>query len=243
MNDRHSRRRHALAVAAVAVSSFLATSCHTAEPHRDINPDRVQPISIGVSQDSMEQKVMAEIYAQALLANDRSAAINVFSRASDTEQIDELIGGSSDLVIGCTGDLLTQGDPRAAAQLEGEVDASSGNPNDTQINAEVYEALMASLPGSVTASDQSGAQGCSHSSADLPQNIVPVFTKMVFNSEERGLISLYTKLVTTEDLQELVEQSRRGSVSEVVADWMGDIPAKPSSDKGSEQGFGPETQG
>lgn len=233
------RRQHVLAVMAVALSAALTVSCSPAEPHRDINPDRVKPVNIGVSQDSLEQKVLAEIYAQALIDNGRSVAITVFTNSGKTGQVDELVEGDSDLVIGCTGDLLAETDPVTAQEIAEGV-SDSVNPNDVQLNTDVYDSLMASLPGSVTATDQSGAQGCSDSATEkLPQNIVPVFTKTVFDDAERGMLAGYTKFITTEQLTELVENAEdSGSVTEAVSEWMSESHGLGQPETGPDDGIG-----
>lgn len=239
MTIRHHLRQHTLAVAVVALSSVALVSCSSAEPHRDINSDRIKPVNIGVSQNSLEQKVLAEIYAQALINNGRSASITVFSSTGPTGQVDELVEQDSDLVIGCTGDLLAQTDPVTAAELVEQAE-DPANPNDVTINTEVYDALMASLPAQVTATDQSGAQGCADSAASqLPQNIVPVFTKTVFDGAERGIIGGYTKFITTEILDELVDNAKQsGSVSEAVAQWMTESQVSGEVETGPDNGIG-----
>ena len=237
MTTRH--RQHVLAVAAVALASVAVASCSSAEPHRDINPDRVKPVNIGVSQNSVEQKVLAEIYAQALVNRGRSASITVFSAAGPTGQVDELVEEDSDLIIGCTGDLLAQTDPVTADEIA-EKASDSANPNDVSINTEVDDALMASLPAPVTATDPSGAQGCADSEApELPQNIVPVFTKTVFDGAERKIFDSYTKFITTELLTELVDNAREsGSVSEAVAQWMSEAELSGEVETGPDNGIG-----
>lgn len=239
MTTRHRRRQHVLAVAAVALASVAVASCSSAEPHRDINPDRVKPVNIGVSQNSLEQKVLAEIYAQALINRGRSASITVFSAAGPTGQVDELVEEDSDLIIGCTGDLLAQTAPVTADEIA-EKASDSANPNDVSINTEVYDALMASLPAQVTATDPSGAQGCADSEAsELPQNIVPVFTKTVFDGAERKIFDSYTKFITTELLTELVDNAREsGSVSEAVAQWMSEAELSGEVETGPDNGIG-----
>lgn len=228
MFDARPRKRHLprIAVAAtVAAATLFTASCTTAESSRKQVAERVRPISIAVEQDSLGQQVMGEIYAQALSSSERGASVDVIADAAEFDQIGALEANYADMIIGCTGDLLAQANPAEAEAILEEANSSGdeANPNDASLDVAVFEALMLSLPSDLNATDQSGAQGCWETPVpDLPQNIIPVFGAATFDRDELGLLDIYTKRITTQELEELIaEAERTGSAESVVAEWMG----------------------
>lgn len=231
----HSRRhlRRAIAGGFAVAAALTLTACTIAEPAAKSGAQRDATLRIAVDERSLGQQVMGEIYAQALSSSERGATVDVVSGSSDVNQMDQLRGAYADLIVACTGDLLSVVNPQRADEIQAEIAAADEDlsPNDVSVNVEVYESLMRSLPSTITATDQSGATGCSDTDVpELSQNILPVFRSGVLDRDEVGLLDIYTKRVTTEELEELVaEAERTASVESVVSEWMGNAETESGS--------------
>lgn len=243
-DPRPPKRHHPrVAVAAtVALATLTAVSCTSAESSSKPVLDRVSPISIAVEQNSLGQQIMGHIYAEALTDSERTASVDVIANGADFDQIGALEGNHADMIIGCTGDLLLQANPVEAEAILEDIDSPDGtggtdgtdgtaNPNDASLDVAVFEALMLSLPSELNATDQSGAQSCEDTTVpDLPQNIIPIFGAATFDRDELGVLDTFTKRMTTQELEELIEEAERtGSVESVVAEWMGSAESEAGS--------------
>lgn len=230
----HSRAPRLAALASVAVAGVVLTACSAAEPHRDLDPNRMQSVSIVVADEAPRQQIMGEIYARALGKADRQASVSVVNHEElDGRLVDAVASQRADFVVGCTGDLLLQTNPVRAREIIEEVEGTDTgrDPNNPSLNVEVFEAFRTSLPAGTMSIDPSGAEECKDSEvADvLPQQVLPVFRSALFSRDELTALDIYTKLITSEELDRLAaEAEQSGSTAEVVAGWMG------ANDPGSE---------
>lgn len=135
-------RSAALAAGALALSATLLTACSGGDPLDD--PDASQPaagdtIVIG-SQDYYSNEIIAEIYAQALEANDYDVD-RQFRIGQREVYLPEIEAGSIDLFPEYTGNLLQYFEPDAPER----------------VSDEVYSALQDAMPDGLRVLDQSPA--------------------------------------------------------------------------------------
>ncbi|AWB82149.1 hypothetical protein C3B44_07070 [Corynebacterium yudongzhengii] len=232
-------------LAGLALIATTLTGCAAAEPGREPAHASGRPVVIAVSDTSDKQQIMAEIYLRALARESRDAEVTVVDEGDHENQIESVASRTSDFIIGCTGDLLHQADPSRARDLVAEVESADTDTHahDPTVAIETFESFRRSLPGGVTATDQSGAEACEDSPVHgkLPQQVVPVFHSSLFDREELEALDYYTKLVTTQDLDEMAEKIDDGAtIPEVVTDWVGvaDTDSGELGDSDSDDGGG-----
>ncbi|WIM68579.1 hypothetical protein QP027_04080 [Corynebacterium breve] len=224
----HRKKHRALAVvAAITTASVVLVGC-SVEPLESPSTDhrRLQdePISISINSGSMEQMVLGEIYHQVLRAHGRSSSLAVATKPDEQNQINRLRELDANFVIGCTGNLLGNLNPTTAKEMRDEVGIVNMNTYEQiELSHEVYTEFVGSLPGDFMTIDPSPAVGCQGAPSDiLSQNIVPVFYKGLFDRGEINALNTITRILTTDELQRLVDRARRvGSASDVVAAWLG----------------------
>ncbi|GAB3939711.1 hypothetical protein [Corynebacterium tapiri] len=210
-------------------------ACAAQEPHGHISPESTRTVRISASEDDLTQQVLAEMYAQALSLQERDAEVVLVSRQR-SHSLESINDASTDFVVACSGDLLAQINPNSAEQVAAEADDSSGvvDPNDDDLIVATYEAAMASLPTHITSTDSSSAQGCTESPADsLPQSIMPVFRKSLFDRNELKLVTDLTKVVTNEELDRTVEKAQKTSAQQAVEAWFGSVSLATNADSQS----------
>ncbi|AJE32865.1 hypothetical protein B842_05070 [Corynebacterium humireducens NBRC 106098 = DSM 45392] len=209
-------------LAAVTLLAGLA-GCSTAEPGRSPDPDHERPVRILVSGHSPEQLILGQIYLQVLNEEGREADLISESTPQPLNRLARLREKEVDLVIGCTGNLLHRLDPVRAHELSAEIAAGKVEDPADQTHRE----FVGALPGSLTTTDPSSAQGCAEDVhlrqvPDLPESIVPVFSRDLFDREETAALAAVTRVLTTEEIASLIEElEKESSVSTVVAEWLG----------------------
>lgn len=213
--------RRILPLVTVAAVGGAFAGCTVEEPGRMKNPNHDRPVRIVVSAHSEERVVLGEIYLQVLQEAERPADLIIEARPHD--RLSLALEQSADLVVGCTGDFLRRLDPHRAVELAAEIAAGEvADPAD-----QTYREFIGALPGTLTAPDPSSAQACADDvettdAPDLPQSVVPVYQRDLFDREETAAVSGVTRALTTEDIETLVEDARaEGSVSAVVAEYLG----------------------
>lgn len=198
------------------VGALSLTACSNAEPGRGTNEDHTRAVRISVSANSPEQQVLGELYSQVLQETGRSTSLIIEDTPREGNRLELLYAAETDLIISCTGLMLHQLDPERAEELSGTID-----PHET------HREYMGALPAHLTAPDPSPAQGCSldvleQQVPDLPQSIIPVYRRDLFDRAELKAISSVTYTVTDEELEGLIETAGdRSSVSAAVEEWLG----------------------
>lgn len=210
------------ALAALTTATVLV-GCSTAEPGGKPNTDRDRTVRILVSANSPEQLILGEIYLQVLAEAGREAELVSESTPQHVDLLAKVRSQEADLVIGCTGTFLDRLDPVRARKLSAEIAADQfADPAD-----QTHREFVGALPGFMDTTHPSSAQGCAEDvllrkGPDLPESIVPVFSRDLFDREEIFTLTSITRKLTTQDIaslqQELEEES---SVSTVVAKWLG----------------------
>lgn len=221
---RRPARRLLAALALGATTALVA--CTTAEPAAPPNPVRTRPVDIFVNAHSQEQIVLGEVYHQTFQKLGRASTLNIVTESEGGTGLAELRGGPANFIIGCTGLFLHTIDPARARTLSEEIAAGEvADPAE-----ETWNEFVGSLHSTLTAPDPSPAQGCAEevfavAMPDLPQSIVPVYSRSLFNRAELKEITTVTRYLTTGELQELIEETRQeSSVSRVVSEWIGSVP-------------------
>ncbi|QGU04287.1 type 2 periplasmic-binding domain-containing protein [Corynebacterium comes] len=209
------------ALGLVGIMSLAA--CSTAEPGREDNPDHTRPVRITVSPNSTEQLILGEVYSQVLEETGRSTSLSIGDSPGEVGPLERLRAGETDLVIGCTGFFLHTLDPNRAEELSTAIETGEvEDPSD-----ETYRAFMGALPSQMTSPDPSSAQGCAAEIRDgqapeLPQSVIPVYDRGIFDREELEEVTAVTRFLTTDEIAGLVEATGEGSsVSGAVAEWLG----------------------
>lgn len=210
------------ATVAIIGLSLGITACAKEPQHAQRETD-YKPIEIAVVDHSSEQIILGELYQRAFKRENRNVLLRLAASDSDVTKIDRVRSQTADLVIGCTGEFLNELNPKLAEELSkeyqqdlaaGKVDANNGEWRD-----KVYQAMMGSLPGTLTASDPSNATGCTDGEGpELPQNVVPVFRKQVLNRNDRLVLNYISGTISTADVSELVKEAEEENSVSVVVD-------------------------
>lgn len=172
------------------------------------------PVAIGVDAGDPQQVVLGEIYSRVLQQLGRPTSLTAadFS-AGDTLRV--LKETPIDFVVTCTGRLVEETDTAAAGRLAKEAKAGAEGISDT-----VYDAAVAALPGTVRTVDPSPAQSCGDG-GDLPQNVIPLFSKGVFDRGEINRLNFITRVMATDKIAQMAEEVQGGtSMEDALAAWM-----------------------
>ncbi|HHU68379.1 hypothetical protein [Corynebacterium sp.] len=213
----------ARAALAALTTATLLVGCSTAEPARKTNINHDRTVRILVSANSPEQLILGQIYLQVLTEAGREADLVSESTPQPLNRLAKVRAKEADLVIGCTGNFLDRLDPVRARGLSAEIAAGQFEDPADQTHRE----FVGALPGSMTTTDPSSAEGCAgdvqrRQVPDLPENIVPVFSRDLFDREETAALAAVTRVLTTEEIATLLEKlEEESSVSTVVAEWLG----------------------
>ncbi|AGF72148.1 hypothetical protein A605_05710 [Corynebacterium halotolerans YIM 70093 = DSM 44683] len=184
-------------------------------------------MTISVNSSSIGQMVLGEMYQQVLAGEGRQTFLSLENAAAAGDRLARLNENKADLMVGCTGHMLYQLYPEKAREISEEYVARRDDPNAGDFSQLTYDEFVGALPGYLAVPDPSSAQGCSQADGtpELPQNIIPIYHKELFDREELKAITEAGRLLTTADLQEMAEEAeRRGSVPEVVAEWVASQP-------------------
>lgn len=186
-------------------------------------PAEPEPFVVGIQPDSTEQKLLGELYRVLLLSVGQPAVVEELEQ-SDTPATDAVRSGDADMAIACTGALLEQLNPQLAA--EAVEDTTDSNLNSDTFSETVYKYAVASFPGTVMTVDPSPAEGCAAAGekpgeGELPNNIIPVFNKGELNRGQVNRLNFVNRVLTTEELAEMVEEVDAGAdVRDVMAQWL-----------------------
>lgn len=182
-----------------------------------------EPVKIAVDPSDPEQMVLAEIYRQVAELAGRDVGIVGKRFADDGEKLEVLQTRDANFAVMCVGSLVVAANPGEAKALEAKKKAADeADANEVDLALATYDAAVGTLPGSLTTVDPSPAQGCPRTEhADLPQNIIPVYEKKLFDRGIRNALSKATRALATADLEKLVEQTEEdGDPGAAVNEWM-----------------------
>lgn len=209
------------------MTAVACAACSAAEPE---SPEAQQQtpgaIHIVAASDSIEQQALAHLYRMAMAEENVAATVETQER-SDEDRLEWLRDPGVDMVVGCTGELLTHASPSQAAELSEQLEGGEANPNSQEGMQRTYEAVMGTLDYEYGVPDPSPAQGCAESEASeeagtsvLPQNILPVFRKLSVGREGLKEMNRLTRLITTHDVETLVEEAMEsGDVAATAEEW------------------------
>ena len=181
------------------------------------------PVAIGIDPNSPEQVVLGEIYRQVLMNQGRPTSVTAVPISGSALEV--LKSSQIQFAVTCTGQLLLDESPATAHTL-----SERGPSEDAgEFSDEVYREAVAIFPGDLRTVDPSPAQGCgagfgavdAGDEGELPQNIIPVFQKGMFDRGEINRLNFATRAMATDDIAELAEDLESGTpLHEVVRDWL-----------------------
>lgn len=175
-------------------------------------------VSIGIDASSPEQIVLGEIYSQVLRGQGRPTAVTAVNYKDYGGALEVLKTQRVDFLITCTGVLLEDEDPAAAARLAADADGEG------EFSERVYDAAVGTLPSGLRTVDPSPAQGCASVQREhdtLPTNVIPVFKDAVFNRSELQRLNFMTRVMSTTDVQSMAEDLEKGTpLDDTIADWL-----------------------
>ncbi|MGV0341143.1 hypothetical protein [Corynebacterium mastitidis] len=212
-------------VAAPAVLAVALTSCSSAEPESPDVTDVPAGIRIAAAADSPEQQALAHLYRMAMAEENVAATVEVGDYPGK-DRLQWLLDPEVDMVVGCTGELLSHSSPHQAEELRDEMGGDDSNPNSQEGLERTYETLMGTLGYEYGVPDPSPAQGCADEVPEddvLPQSILPVFRKLSVGREGLKEMNRLTRLITTHDVETLVEEVRESRDARATAEqWYRD---------------------
>lgn len=206
----------AITAAAVLLAGCQQVAVKPARPY-----DESKQVVLTIADNSPEQVFLGEIYSQALKRRGRDAVVEV----AESSPIRAVETASADVTITCAGRALEELDPPRAEELGNELAKAGGtaNINDGEAREETYAAVMASLPHNMDATDPSNAVACGEADSDtdalnnLPNNLVPLYRTPVLGRSERLALNVATGLLTTQKLNQAVEEVEAGGNVEEIA--------------------------
>ncbi|KQB86318.1 hypothetical protein [Corynebacterium lowii] len=220
------RRCFSACLAALMSAALALNACSSAEPE---NPDaqEQQPVGMRIvaASNSTEQQVLANLYRLAMAEENVASTVVVKDLPGDN-RLEWLMDPETDMIVGCTGELLSHSSPRQAAELSEELSGDDSNPNSQEGFQRTYETLMGTLSYEYGVPDPSPAQGCAAEVSEgdvLPQNILPIFRKLSVNREALKEMNRLTRLITTHDVETLIEEAESsGDIQETAQEWYRD---------------------
>lgn len=232
VNQRWRRVATAAIVTASALSLASCTPFERPEIATVLNVGAEGTLAIAVDPASPEQLVIGEIYNQVLAAYGRPVGLAANSSFASRSPLDILKEDNVDIVVGCTGQVLTQLDPQTAASFAQPSDEAAGAADENTTSSaseaerqdEVYAAMVATFPANVRSVDPSPAQACQDSEAakqGLPENIVPIIKDGELTRTESTRLNFITRVMSTKDIEEMTERVEAGeTVRSAVAEWL-----------------------
>lgn len=189
-----------------------------AEPHSASQEERLASITIAQDADEPEQKILAELYSQALSRHGKRNEVVDIAAGEGWEAINERRVG---MVIACTGDVVGRAQPELAEGLEKKFAEADAQPNSEDNQRATYEYAVHSLAGFLQVPDPSPAQGCSESEfKDLPQNIIPIYDAASLDRETRYAINKLGRYLDEQTLKDLAEKAESSSLEDAVREWL-----------------------
>lgn len=218
----HASWHGGVLVPGAALLSLSLAACSAAEPE---NPEAQEntpgAITIAAASDSTEQQALAHLYRLAMAEENVAATVDTHDLPG-ADRLEWLRDPGVDMVVGCTGELLAQASPRQATELAEKLAGAEANPNSQEGLQLTYEAVMGTLGYEYGVPDPSPAQGCAQETVEgaLPQNILPVFRKLSVGREGLKEMNRLTRLITTHDVETLVEEAEEsGDVAATAEEW------------------------
>ena len=210
-------------VAVVGIVGASISACSGYEPHPDPQPFASSPITIMIDPTSHKQRVLAEIYRQTLL--DEGRAVTVSQDPMVVRRGNGHSGGVSrtgNFFVGCTGEFLNVFNPAEARTISKDyVAAQDKGTKDVDFLERAHIALMASMPPELSVVEPASVQGCPNATPELPQNYVVVYQDGLFNRDEKLEVASFTKFLTAQDLDEVVQDVKDSEDFEsAVRAWM-----------------------
>ncbi|WJY66149.1 hypothetical protein CAQUA_07265 [Corynebacterium aquatimens] len=221
-------------LACAVVPALMLTGCTKIDS--ESSTDRLKPrnaVTIAANPASEEQMVLAEIYRQVLELADRQVGIVGLRMDTSEERLEALRQNDATLTVVCTGavaESMNRAELKEIVASEGEDGSDTVKPmSEDMVNA-VYDVALATFARDWATVDPSPAEACStepgvaeedSEGSKLPQNVIPVFNTNDFDRGERGAMNAVTRALNTEDLNELVEESKKtGKRAKLVNEWM-----------------------
>lgn len=210
-------------VAMVGIVGASISACSEYEPKPDPQPFASSPITIMIDPTSHKQRVLAEIYRQTLLDEGRAVTVSqdpmVVRRGTGHTSG---VSRNGNFFVGCTGEFLNAFNPAEARAISKDyVAAQDEGTKDVDFLERAHIALMASMPPDLSVVEPAGAQGCPNAKPELPQNYVVVYQDGLFNRDEKLEVASFTKFLTAQDLDEVVQDVKDSDDFEaVVRAWM-----------------------
>ncbi|MBC3186162.1 hypothetical protein H7347_06180 [Corynebacterium sp. zg-331] len=218
----HRRLRAQLRQTAwISATALLCASCSAAEPENpDAQEETPRVVHIVAASDSIEQQALAHLYRLAMAEENVVSTVETRPGRGE-EMLEWLRDPGVDMVVGCTGVLLGESSPHQAEELNREL---ADTDLDSQEAMELtYETVMGTLGYEYGVPDPSPAQGCAVSTGRrdaLPRNILPVFRKLSVGREGFKEMNRLTRLITTHDVETLVEDAvESGDVAATAERW------------------------
>lgn len=178
-------------------------------------------VSIGIDASSPEQIVLGEIYSQVLRGQGRPTAVTAVNYKNYADAIEVLTTQRVDFLLTCTGTLLADENPAAAAALAKEPGG------DGDFSERVYDAAVATLPSGLRTVDPSPAQVCASANEGdedrvaLPNNLIPLFKDAMFDRTELQRLNFMTRVMSTTDIAKMAKALEGGkALDATVSDWL-----------------------
>jgi len=208
-------------VAAVAMGASIS-ACSGFEPTPDPKPVSSAPITIVIDPTSHEQRVLAEIYRQKLREEGRDATVSQEPMLVQHGDHDDGMSRSGNFFVGCTGVFLDAFNPVEARVVSKDyVKQQEGDSSGEDFLERTHISLMATLPPELSVVEPAGAHGCPDAKPALPQNYVVVYQDGLFNREEKLEVASFTKFLTAQDLDEVVQDVKDSEdLESAVSAWM-----------------------
>lgn len=241
---RFSRFR-TLGVAIVCSAALGLSACSEVEPRADYISDPKVPITIAARVDRPDHMVMATLFQRALYETGYESTVRVVGDPADDPEA-WFTDPTVDLFTVCTGAMLADTAPQMVEPLLDEIHGgtasgkpATGNtmdppasavetvddPGDVAAAELTLETLAGTLPEAFETTDPSPTSGCNYDTGykyqeELPQNLVAIFRKIKLDRYAQDAITVIIRLITEEDLEELVADTRDPStLREVVNAW------------------------
>lgn len=210
-------------VPAALVALLSLSACTAAEPARPANPEHDRPVTIVVSGQGTEQIVLGQLYREVLAVTGRHSTLELREELDPAGQLQLLHENRGDLTVSCTGTMLDQLHPQRAGEIS-DGGGAGEDPNAGDLAQLTYDEFLGALPGYLITTDPSPTQACA-GEGELPQNIVPVFHRELFDRTELKALNEAARLLTDADLTEMIEQVEESTpVADVVEEWVAAQP-------------------
>ena len=237
---RVAARTLAAVVAACGLASSVA-GCQSAEPGPPVSDLAQREVRILVDVEDPKQVMMGEMLILTLAEFGRGAKLVEHSGSAYSDRVPLMSTNSADVLVGCTGNILSMLDPNRAVELEEEkelfdaaVKAGTALPADRDFLADTHIALMNSLPPSMATVEPSSAPACDDREAvQLPQNLLFVYSKGLFNRDETKELAALTKFLSTDALDKVAKMAvQERSIHDAVRQWMEFDDSRPQGKTG-----------